>query len=84
MKRRPTPAAGSFRQNRARTSTGEHCPATGWWIPEGTTEPWQYLSEGNLVPPLNGAATSWILAAHNEIRAGAGPRIPSRGTTVGS
>lgn len=84
MKRRPTSAARSFRQNRAKTSTGEHCPATGWWIPEGTTEPWQYFSEGNLVPPLNGAAASWILAAHDEMPALAGPRLPARGASVAS
>ena len=44
------------------TATGEHCPATGWWIPQGTTESWQYLSEGNLMPAINGQPTMWVAA----------------------
>lgn len=48
------------------TSTGEHCPETGWWIPQGSTEPGRHLSEGTVMPALNGQPTLWLRAATEE------------------
>lgn len=63
MKRR-SPMPRSIRRTAgAAISTGEHCPATGWWIPQGSTEPWRYLSEGRVMPALNGEPTVWLRAA---------------------
>ena len=56
----------------AATSTGEHCPATGWWIPQGSTEPWRYLSEGSVMPALNGQPTAWIRAHTDKM-----PEVPA-------
>lgn len=47
MKRRSPLPRSIHRTASAAASTGEHCPATGWWIPRGSTEPGRYLSEGS-------------------------------------
>jgi hypothetical protein len=57
------PVLGNVASNSATTATGEHCPATGWWIPQGTTESWQYVSEGNLMPAHRGNPTRWVPGA---------------------
>jgi hypothetical protein len=58
---RPRLAARAVTGAKITTATaGEHCPATGWWIPQGTNESWQYLSEGNLMPAINGQPTMWV------------------------
>ena len=66
MKRR-SPLPRSIRRNAAAASTGEHCPATGWWIPQGSTEPRRYLSEGSLMPALNGKPTAWFRVATEQM-----------------
>lgn len=58
----PRPARWNVPGAPAKALTGEHCPATGWWIPQGSTGSWQYLSEGNLMPAFNGESKAWILA----------------------
>ncbi|MBT2523571.1 hypothetical protein [Arthrobacter sp. ISL-28] len=67
MKRRSPLPRSIHRNAAAATSTGEHCPATGWWIPQGSPEPWRYLSEGSLMPALNGQPTVWLRAATDKM-----------------
>lgn len=62
----------------ASISTGEHCPATGWWIPEGTTEPWRHLSEGSVMPALNGQPTAWIRAVADKVPEQLAAEVPKR------
>lgn len=39
--------------------TGEHCPVTGWWAPlEDESHP-QFVTEGSLMPSVNGMSGTW-------------------------
>jgi hypothetical protein len=67
MKRRSPQPRSIHRPAAAATRTGEHCPATGWWIPQGSTEPGRYLSEGSVMPALNGEPTAWLRAATDKM-----------------
>lgn len=62
----------------ATTSTGEHCPETGWWIPQGTSEPWRYVSEGSVMPALNGQPTAWLRAVTDKMAEQLAAEAPSR------
>ena len=42
--------------------TGDHCPTSGWWAPDGDAQARQFVSEGSLMPTSNGTATSWMPA----------------------
>lgn len=39
--------------------TGHHCPVTGWWEPGGDAARRRFISEGSLMPALNGSSVSW-------------------------
>ena len=67
MKRRSPLPRSTHRPTATAPKTGEHCPATGWWIPQGSTEPWRYLGEGSVMPALNGEPTAWLRAATDEM-----------------
>lgn len=67
MKRRSPQHRATHRPTAAATRTGEHCPATGWWTPQGSTQPGRYLSEGSVMPALNGEPTAWLRAATDEM-----------------
>lgn len=89
MKRRSPLPRPLHRTAVATTSTGEHCPETGWWIPQGRTEPWRYLSEGGMMPALNGQPAVWLRAKHRQnARTAGGPGahpkpLPCLNGTVG-
>lgn len=59
----------------ATAATGEHCPATGWWIAQGTAGAGQYLSEGSLLPALNGESRTWVFASLEGSPAGPGRQV---------
>lgn len=40
--------------------TGETCPESGVWQPEGETET-APIAEGNRMPPYKGKAVTWVL-----------------------
>lgn len=49
----------------ARVRTGDHCPNSGWWTPEGDPETTLFVSEGSLMPAHNGVAVSWTPAVQS-------------------
>ncbi|BCW44686.1 hypothetical protein [Arthrobacter sp. StoSoilB5] len=66
MKRRNTTSIASNPDSTVRT--GEHCPQSGWWFtinaglrshPERKT---QYITEGSLMPAVNGFPAKWFTA----------------------
>lgn len=67
MNRRSPLPRSIHRTAAATTRTGEHCPATGWWIPQGSTESWRYLSEGSVMPALKGEPAAWLRAATDKM-----------------
>ena len=77
MKRRSPLPRSIHRTASAAASTGEHCPATGWWIPRGSTEPGRYLSEGSVMPALNGEPTVWHCAATDKMPAQSSNQAPA-------
>lgn len=42
--------------------TGEHCPASGWWVPSDREAAAQFVSEGSIMPGESGMAVVWTLA----------------------
>ena len=40
--------------------TGEHCPSSGWWAAEVELQAVQFISEGSLMPAIQGAAVSGV------------------------
>lgn len=42
--------------------TGEHCPVSGWWAPLDDEARPQFLSEGSIMPSVNGIAGIWTPA----------------------
>lgn len=42
--------------------TGEHCPVSDWWVPlEEESQP-QFVTEGSIMPSVNGMPGTWSLA----------------------
>lgn len=39
--------------------TGDHCPASGWWAPLNDEENPHFITEGSIMPSVNGIAMSW-------------------------
>lgn len=78
MKRRSPLPRPLHRTAVATTSTGEHCPETGWWIPQGRTEPWRYLSEGGMMPALNGQPAVWLRADTDKMPEQPAAQAPTR------
>ncbi|KRE71630.1 hypothetical protein [Arthrobacter sp. Soil762] len=56
--------------------TGEHCPVNGWWAPlEGEGDA-RFITEGTIMPSVNGAPGLWTLTVRPAGRgyaASAGP-----------
>lgn len=42
--------------------TGHHCPETGWWEPAEKTGEALFISEGELMPAINGLPVVWKLS----------------------
>jgi hypothetical protein len=78
MKRRSPLPRSIYSNAVTATATGEHCPATGWWIPQDTTEPWRYLSEGSVVPALDGRPATWVRAATDKMPEQPANQMPVR------
>ncbi|MDT0197477.1 hypothetical protein Q9R30_19220 [Arthrobacter sp. AB6] len=41
--------------------TGEHCPVNGWWAPFNDEKNTHFITEGSLMPSINGSAVVWKL-----------------------
>lgn len=41
--------------------TGEHCPVSGWWAPDGYPTEKRLVTEGNVMPSHRGQAVLWML-----------------------
>lgn len=64
MKKRSqhTHAQGRKEAKASGPTTGES-PATGWWAPADKGASTQFLTEGTLMPLINGEVTSWALVS---------------------
>ncbi|HEY8700032.1 MAG TPA: hypothetical protein VIM08_03545 [Arthrobacter sp.] len=52
-----TPSSGG----RLAARTGSHCPANGFWIPEGQPGQAVFVFEGSIMPASASGATIWLL-----------------------
>lgn len=44
--------------------TGAHCPVAGFWRPQGRADAKQvFVSEGSLMPAIDGRPVVWILSS---------------------
>jgi hypothetical protein len=43
------------------TTTGEHCPLTGWW---GSDTDARFIAEGAIMPAHRGRPVAWVLLAN--------------------
>jgi hypothetical protein len=41
--------------------TGEHCPANGWWAPLNDETDAHFITEGSVMPSVNGNPATWKL-----------------------
>lgn len=64
------PARGFQMAHSART--GDHCPANGWWVPLDDEGNGRFLTEGSIMPSVNGATSSWKLVMSNHHQ----PQVP--------
>lgn len=65
--------------------TGEHCPVNGWWVPVDGEGDACFITEGSIMPPVNGAPGLWTLTVRPAGRgyaAGAGPAVLASLDTV--
>jgi hypothetical protein len=60
------PALGCRPLRATATTTGAHCPVTGWWNPAGHPGHGQAFFEGNLMPPFADAPVIWVLAPESD------------------
>lgn len=67
------------------TRTGDHCPANGWWAPLNDDRNGHFITEGSIMPSVNGLPSSWKLVLGPPQRAQL-PRhdIPPRGLALDS
>lgn len=49
------------KQSLAVAATGNHCPVSGAWVPEGTESPRQFFFERNIMPPVQESSVVWRL-----------------------
>lgn len=42
--------------------TGEHCPVSGWWAPLEDESHQQFVTEGSIMPSVNGMPGTWSQA----------------------
>ena len=68
MKKRPL-ASLATSDARLACLTGHHCPETGWWLADEDLDP-RFISEGDVMPAVNGRPAHWTLCAETPIRAG--------------
>jgi hypothetical protein len=47
----------------AESSTGHHCPVSGWWVAVGGMGPPRFIAEGELMPTENGTRLIWEMIA---------------------
>jgi hypothetical protein len=59
--------SGSGRAQTPRT--GDHCPASGWWAPLNDEENPHFITEGSIMPSVNGTAMNWKLTVRQPRRA---------------
>ncbi|MCU1518408.1 MAG: hypothetical protein JWQ75_3129 [Pseudarthrobacter sp.] len=52
-----SPLGGS----RLAARTGSHCPANGFWLPEGQPGQAVFVFEGSIMPMSGSGATLWLL-----------------------
>lgn len=62
-----TPLSGNGKFQTPRT--GDHCPASGWWAPLSDEERPLFITEGNIMPSVNGTPMIWKPAARQPERA---------------
>ncbi|MHC6594016.1 hypothetical protein [Arthrobacter sp. C152] len=48
--------------------TGTHCPASGWWSPDGDPRNGQQFFEGSLMPTFKGKPVVWALDPDSDRR----------------
>ncbi len=48
--------------------TGDHCPASGWWAPLHHETDAHFITEGSIMPSINGMPSSWRLAVRHPQR----------------
>jgi hypothetical protein len=66
MKKRPIATLPSY-YSPLTSSTGHHCPITGWWRSAEDLEP-RFISEGDVMPAANGTPTQWTLHLQRGMR----------------
>ncbi|MFB8369688.1 hypothetical protein ACFC25_10010 [Pseudarthrobacter sp. NPDC055928] len=49
------------RQTTSLAATGDHAPTSGWWRPDEDPQPFRYVQQGEIMPPLGGSRTLWTL-----------------------
>lgn len=49
--------------------TGDHCPASGWWTPLNDEGTGHYITEGSVMPSVNGVPSRWKLVLGHPQRA---------------
>jgi hypothetical protein len=42
--------------------TGDHCPASGWWVSEVDPDSPRFVAEGSVMPARHGLAVTWAPA----------------------
>jgi hypothetical protein len=60
-KRIPRKHLSSRKLNITMAKTGEHCPLSGWWAPDGSEGNGHYIAEGSIMPAVSGVSVTWSL-----------------------
>ena len=66
MKKKPLDSLPTF-DARVASLTGHHCPQAGWWLSDEDLHP-RFISEGDVMPAINGRPTHWTLCADARLR----------------
>ncbi|MEN8585177.1 hypothetical protein ABFP37_21020 [Burkholderia sp. RS01] len=69
----------------AKSRTGEHCPATGWWAQLNDETDAHFIMEGSIMPSAGGNPATWKLQVR-QLQRSQGPRhdFPPRGFALDS
>lgn len=65
MKKRPLASLATY-NIRVASLTGHHCPQAGWWLADEDLNP-RFISEGDVMPAINGRPSHWTLCAEARI-----------------
>lgn len=68
MKNRSLYPKSAITQAEVIASTGEHCPATGWWSPATSTDNTEvFVAEGSIMPMNTGTPSTWrrVIPTHH-------------------